>query len=87
MISSNCDINEFLEEIGDKELYDIIFMANQEATEVERIALHSGHVTGEKNNCEKDYANNLKELIFFLKYTVKSKKLTDKFGHLSEKVL
>jgi hypothetical protein len=42
MISSNCDINEFLEEIGDKELYDIIFMANQEATEVERIALHSG---------------------------------------------
>jgi hypothetical protein len=87
VISSNGDINEFLEEIGDKEFYDIIVMANKEATEVERIALHSGDITGGKNNCGKDYANNLKELIFFLRYTVKPKKLTDKFGYLSEKVL
>jgi hypothetical protein len=86
MISPNYDINEFLEEIRDKKFYDIIFMANKEATEVERIALHSGHVRGKKNNCG-DYANNLKELIFFLRYTVKPKKLTDKFGYLSEKVL
>jgi hypothetical protein len=87
MISSDCDIYEFVESLGDKDYLDIIFLADREATEVERIALQSGYKIGKKQNCPKDYADNLKDLIVFLKYTVKPKKLTDKFGQLSEKYL
>ncbi|MGD9363502.1 MAG: hypothetical protein PVH85_31860 [Desulfobacterales bacterium] len=87
MISSDCDINKFVSSLGDKDYLDIIFLADREATEVERIALQSGYEIGEREKCLKDYADNLKDLICFLKYTVKPKKLTDKFGHLSEKIM
>jgi hypothetical protein len=85
MISADCDINEFLKSIGDKDYLDIIFLADREATEVERIALRSGHRFGKKERCLKDYADDLKDLIFYLRFTVKPKKFTDKFGQLSVK--
>jgi hypothetical protein len=69
MISNNSDINELLASLGDRDNMDIIFLASTEATEAERIVLHSGFNPAEKEQHVKDYADELKELIFFLRST------------------
>jgi hypothetical protein len=87
MISSNCNLKEFVKAIEDKDYSDIIFWANKEATEAERIALHSANEMGEKEMYLIGYANDLKDLIFFLRSNIKPKKHVNKFGQLSEKFL
>jgi hypothetical protein len=84
MISSNYDINEFIASLRNRDYLDIIFLANREATEAERIVLHSGFKIGKKEQCAKDYADELKELIFFLRSTIVPKKTDMKFEQLSK---
>jgi hypothetical protein len=87
MISSKFDINDFLETQRDKDYFDIIFMADKEATKAERIALQSGYEIGERERSLKVYADDLKDLIIFLRSTVRPKKLENKFGQLMVKSL
>jgi hypothetical protein len=84
MISSNYDLNEFLISVEGKDYSNIILLANREATEAERIVLHSEFKIGKKEQCAKDYADELKELIFFLRSTIVPKKTDMKFGQLSK---
>jgi hypothetical protein len=84
MISAKCDINEFLEEIKDEDYFDIIWIADKEATEAERSVLRSGDAIENEKLRGNGYASDLKDLIFFLKYAVTSKKNSDRFGQLKE---
>ncbi|MGD8293646.1 MAG: hypothetical protein PVF37_18180 [Desulfobacterales bacterium] len=85
MISKNYDINEFLEAIKDEDYFDIIYMADKEATQAERNTLRYRNEAGKTEICGEDYTNNLKDLIFFLKYAVASKKISDRFAGFTGK--
>jgi hypothetical protein len=87
MISSKFDINEFLEAQRDRDYFDIVFLADKEATEAERIALKSGYEIGEREKNVKAYANDLKDLIIFLRSNIRPKRLENKFGQLMVKSL
>ncbi len=38
MISTSCDLEQFIEAVQDKDYFDIIYFADKEATEAERIS-------------------------------------------------
>ena len=71
MISPSYDINEFIDAVEDKEYLDIIYLADQEATMVERL-LYNPKTSREANREEsKRYANQLKSFLYFLRCDVK----------------
>jgi hypothetical protein len=60
-------------------------MADKEATQAVRNTLRFRNEMGKTEICGEDYANNLKDLILFLKYAVTSKKISDRFAGLAGK--
>ena len=84
---SHYDIQEFLASLGEMDYSDTILLVNREATEAERIAINSDNKNGKKETRAQDYADNLKELLFYLRFSVKPKKLDKQFGRLSETCL
>lgn len=71
MISANCDINDFIEAVRDKDRQEIIHFAIQEATEAERLQLRKQAKLEDKNVCGAGYAKDLKDLIHYLRYAIK----------------
>ncbi len=71
MISTSCDILEFLRTVKGKTEMEIIEMADREATEAERCRYRQGATDGERSNCGQAYANQLKNLIFFIRYGIR----------------
>ena len=71
MLSPSCDFEEFFEAVRGKRYLDVVYHAELEATEVERLSYrHKAAAEKDNKGCRK-YADTLKELIFFLRYTVK----------------
>lgn len=70
MISQSYNMSEFVSVIGNKNYDDILMTTEKEATEVERhiYKIRSGNIPGSENEVE--YAQSLKDLIFYLKSTV-----------------
>jgi hypothetical protein len=71
MISNSCDFGQFIEAIKETDSQDIIYLANQEATEAERGFYRKRVVKGVKKEDMIQYATRLKGLIFFVRYGVK----------------
>jgi hypothetical protein len=71
MISKDCKIESFLEAIEGKPTTEAIFLANQEATEAERLLLRSQTKVGTTTEpCSNDYVDNLKNFIGYVRYAV-----------------
>lgn len=71
MISTNCEIADFLQATEGKDIQEIIELADREATEAERCLYRSGAAAELKNGCGRQYAQCLKDLIFFMRYGIK----------------
>jgi hypothetical protein len=71
MISSDCDISKFIKATLGKDALDIIELADKEATEAERNRYRSGAETHRRRRCGHQYAQQLKDLIFFIRYGVR----------------
>jgi hypothetical protein len=75
MIASNCDFESFVNAVRKKDRLDIIYLAEQEATEAWRQA----HRKPEANDMFKyhTYQNKLLGLIKFMRHGIKTADLTD----------
>jgi hypothetical protein len=72
MISQSCDFNEFLERVKNRDYLEVIYLADKEATEAERLKYRLRArrlVPPEACVC---YADALKGFIRFMRYGVKS---------------
>ncbi len=73
MISSDCRFVEFLQEMSGRSLDEILRLAEEEATRAERLSLRSrGGLLGAR--CGEDYAERLKQLIDYLRFSIKPRK-------------
>ncbi len=71
MISNDCDISQFISATAGKDALDIIELADKEATEAERNRYRSGAESARRRQCGLQYATQLKDLIFFIRYGVR----------------
>ncbi len=71
MISSDCRFSEFMGALKGKDYYEIIQMAEREATAAERLFLRVRATEPRTTRCGKDYAERIKHLIDYLRYEVK----------------
>lgn len=67
MISENCDIREFICELENKDFFEMIYLLDKEATEVERQLFNPKSSMSERQICGPEYVSNLKNLIFLFK--------------------
>ena len=75
MISENCDIREFICELENKDFFEMIYLLDKEATEVERQLFNPKSSMSERQICGPEYVNNLKGLVFYLRYGAKPRGL------------
>ncbi|MBN1850635.1 MAG: hypothetical protein JW932_18845 [Deltaproteobacteria bacterium] len=71
MISPSQDIREFIRAIEDKDYLSMIYLADDEATAVERSLYHTDAYPDKKKTESEKYANQLKSFIAFLRYSIK----------------
>lgn len=75
MISMNCDIREFISKLENKDFFEMIYLIDQEATEVERQLYNPKSDLCEKQPCGPEYVTGLKNLVSYLRYGAKPKGL------------
>ena len=73
MISTNCDFSDFVAAIKDKPYHDIIYLADQEATAAERLLYRNDVEDVEKKKCGQKYAAILKDLVSYMRYSIRPK--------------
>jgi hypothetical protein len=84
MISSSYSILEFMKAVEEKSYQDIICLAEREATEAERMS-YRPRVAVEANKMgNEEYAENLKNLLFYLRYHIKPFGVSDTVFELFE---
>jgi hypothetical protein len=83
MISSRCDIWEFSEHAKNLDDFGLILLANQEATDAERLIYRKGKMEAvvDKENLQ-SYVQTLKDLICFIRYGYKRKSADSSIGQL-----
>ncbi len=72
MISQSCDFDEFLERVRGRDYLEIIYLADKEATEAERLKYRSRARKLDPPEACVCYADLLKGFIRFMRYGVKS---------------
>jgi len=77
MISTGFDFEQFAHSVKEKDLYDIIYLAEQEAVETWRSCYKSRSAASSQADLCRSYQNKLKGLIRFLRYGVTSKEFSD----------
>jgi hypothetical protein len=77
MISQSCDFDEFLERVRDRDYLEVIYLADKEATEAERLKYRSRTRRLEPPEACAGYADVLKGFIRFMRYGVKSPSMED----------
>lgn len=87
MISSNCDFNDFFAAVKGKHYQDIIYLADQEATEAERLSFRNKINVNKKERCRKKYASTLKDLVFFMQYCIRPKNRNNEYFELFDLIL
>ena len=68
MLSESFDISEFIGKVKDQSEQDIIYMADQEATAVERHLYR--HKNSENSETARNYATLLKDFVLYIRYGV-----------------
>lgn len=71
MISNQCRLRDFIEATRDKDLQEIIHLADLEATEAERIYYRGDVADARRASCGRRYARRLKHLITFMRYGIR----------------
>ncbi|MFO7714537.1 hypothetical protein [Desulfosarcina sp.] len=74
MISENCSIDEFVETVKEREPWEVIAIAIDEATQADRMFIRTHPHTGKALICGQTYSRHLKQLINYLRFTVKPKR-------------
>lgn len=77
MISQSCDFDEFLESIRGRDYLEVIYLADKEATEAERLKYRSRTRRLAPPVACAGYADVLKGFIRFMRYGVKSPSMED----------
>ncbi len=77
MISQSCDFDEFLERVRDRNYLEVIYLADKEATEAERLRYRSRIRRPDPPEMCAGYADALKGFIRFMRYGVKSPSIED----------
>jgi hypothetical protein len=77
MISQSCDFDEFIESVRDRDYLEVIYLADKEATEAERLKYRSKHRRLDPPGACAGYADVLKGFICFMRYGVKSPSMED----------
>lgn len=72
MISQSCDFDEFLQRMRDRDYLEVIYLADKEATEAERLKYRSKARRLDPLEACVCYADLLKGFIRFMRYGVKS---------------
>lgn len=75
MISANCDIQQFITKLENKDFFEMIYLLDKEATDAERQLYNPKSDGSERHICGPEYVNNLKNLIFYLRYGAKPRGL------------
>lgn len=71
MISDQCRLRDFIDATRDKDLQEIIHLADLEATEAERIYYRGDISDARRASCGRRYARRLKHLITFMRYGIR----------------
>lgn len=71
MISTSYNMKEFIEAVRDEDYFDVIHLTNREATESERLSYRRREASA-LNQHLREYANNLKGLILFMRHGIKA---------------
>jgi len=77
MISQSCDFDEFLERVKDRNYLEVIYLADKEATEAERLRYRSRIRRPDPPDVCAGYVDVLKGFIRFMRYGVKSPSIED----------
>jgi hypothetical protein len=75
MVSANCDIREFIAGLENKDFFEMIYLLDKEATEAERLLFNPKSSINQRQICGAEYANSLKNFIFYLRYGARPKGL------------
>jgi hypothetical protein len=77
MLSLNYEIKEFIKSLGNKDPFDAIWFAHQEATKIDRMLMrHPLAIGGQKKQME-TYASDLRNLIASMRYVAVPRKAKD----------
>ena len=76
MISESYNIKEFIEEMRGKDYLEIVYLANQEATEAERFSNQCRKKDEAMGKVSMEYATVLKDIIFFLRHGIKTSSIS-----------
>jgi hypothetical protein len=70
MISKDCNMTDFAGALRDKDYFEVIRLADLEATEAERLGLRARVDSARRQRCGKEYAELLKHFISYVRYGV-----------------
>ena len=82
MISNTCSIDEFVKKVLNRDFLDIVYLAEKEATEAERKFYCQKAVAQAKRDDIWKYAQALKDLLDYLRFSVKPAKFSTDYGLL-----
>ena len=71
MISKECKFLDFVGAVRNKNYFEILHLADQEATAAERLFLQPRVDTLTRQRCGRDYAERIKQFIDYMRYEVK----------------
>lgn len=71
MISKECKFSDFVVAVRNKNYFEILHLADQEATAAERLFLKPRVGNSVRQLCGRDYAERIKHLIDYMRYEVK----------------
>ena len=86
MISASCSFKEFAEAVTENDLFDILYLAEQEATDAERQLYRGKTAVEDREKCGKQYAVTLKCFLEYMRYGIKSKRVSDNDNALFESI-
>lgn len=71
MISKECKFSDFAGAVVNKNYFEILHLADQEATEAERLFLRPKVDNVTRQRCGREYAERIKQFIDYMRYEVK----------------
>jgi hypothetical protein len=71
MISKECNFSDFAGAVRGKTYFEILHLADQEATEAERLFLRRRIDTVTRQRCGREYAERIKQFIDYMRYEVR----------------
>lgn len=82
MISSTFDFEQFADSVKDEDFFDVIHLAEQEATKARRISNKNKSLSNTDFDLCRSYQSKLKGLIHFMRYGVKPNGLNEQDNQL-----